>query len=159
MATRYVRVGCPYVVRGFDYDWVGLLWLDDLVWRDGRWKVNLSSVHETAWSKTRKAAKDEAKKGVLGPGTDALIERLASRDTGFCSAGRSRACTSGLRMRRHGITFCRCSREMVMGTDVDTTLQELREAAIAFRDERDWKQFHEPKDLALALGVDGKRAR
>ena len=30
------EVGCPYVVRGFDYDYVGVLWLSDLVWR-GRW--------------------------------------------------------------------------------------------------------------------------
>lgn len=28
------------------------------------------------------------------------------------------------------------------------------EALITFRDERDWKQFHNPKDLAIALGVE-----
>lgn len=33
---------------------------------------------------------------------------------------------------------------------MDEVLQKLRQ----FRDERDWKQFHNPKDLALALSVE-----
>ena len=33
----------------------------------------------------------------------------------------------------------------------DSTLSELTKLAIAFRDERDWKQFHNPKDMALSL--------
>jgi uncharacterized protein len=41
------EVGCPYAIRGFDYDYVGVLWLEDLVWRDGRWAVNLEHVHES----------------------------------------------------------------------------------------------------------------
>lgn len=46
------EVGCPYVVRGFDFDHVGVVWLSDLVWRDGRWEVNLDQVHESALKKT-----------------------------------------------------------------------------------------------------------
>ncbi|HYE59680.1 MAG TPA: nucleotide pyrophosphohydrolase [Candidatus Kapabacteria bacterium] len=30
-------------------------------------------------------------------------------------------------------------------------IQTLTEAILAFRDERDWKQFHTPKDMALSL--------
>lgn len=41
------EVGCPYTVRGFDFDYVGLLWLSDLVNRDGVWIVNPEHVHET----------------------------------------------------------------------------------------------------------------
>ncbi len=33
----------------------------------------------------------------------------------------------------------------------DATLSELTALAIKFRDERDWKQFHNPKDMALSL--------
>ncbi len=33
-------------------------------------------------------------------------------------------------------------------------IQELTEALIEFRNERDWEQFHNPKDLALALNVE-----
>jgi len=33
----------------------------------------------------------------------------------------------------------------------DATLAELTRLAIQFRDERDWKQFHNPKDMALSL--------
>jgi DUF2075 family protein len=32
------EVGCPYAVRGFDYDYVGILWLNDLLWRRSGWK-------------------------------------------------------------------------------------------------------------------------
>jgi uncharacterized protein len=40
------EVGCPYAVRGFDYDYVGILWLDDLLWRAGKWTIKYESVHE-----------------------------------------------------------------------------------------------------------------
>jgi NTP pyrophosphatase (non-canonical NTP hydrolase) len=33
-------------------------------------------------------------------------------------------------------------------------IQQLISQLVAFRDERDWKQFHNPKDLALALSVE-----
>lgn len=32
-----------------------------------------------------------------------------------------------------------------------TDWKEIQEKAIAFRDARDWKQFHNPKDVALSL--------
>lgn len=34
------------------------------------------------------------------------------------------------------------------------TLAALQAAAIRFRDERDWAQFHTPKDLALGLTIE-----
>jgi len=33
-------------------------------------------------------------------------------------------------------------------------LKELTQALLEFRDERDWAQFHNPKDLALALNIE-----
>jgi len=51
------EVGCPYVIRGFDYDYIGLLWLNDLVWRNYSWTVNLDNVHESAFPSTMKLAK------------------------------------------------------------------------------------------------------
>ena len=33
-------------------------------------------------------------------------------------------------------------------------MQEIIQALLKFRDERDWEQFHNPKDLALALNVE-----
>ena len=65
------EVGCPYVVRGFDFDYVGLLWCSDLVWRGDRWKVNLAEVHESAW----RLALSAARRGRDGA-EDAVIERL-----------------------------------------------------------------------------------
>jgi DUF2075 family protein len=42
------EVGCPYEIRGFDFDFVGLLWLDDIVWRKDRWMVDLSKTLDRA---------------------------------------------------------------------------------------------------------------
>jgi len=33
-------------------------------------------------------------------------------------------------------------------------IKNITEKLIAFRDERDWAQFHNPKDLALALNIE-----
>jgi len=35
-----------------------------------------------------------------------------------------------------------------------TQLQQLTELLTRFRDARDWKQFHNPKDLALAISIE-----
>lgn len=69
------EVGCPYVVRGFDYDYVGLVWLSDLVWRQDHWEVQLEHVFESAWTKTLAAAKREKKAGTRGPAHAELVSR------------------------------------------------------------------------------------
>jgi DUF2075 family protein len=56
-ADNLSQVGCPYVVRGFDFDYVGLLWFSDLVWRRNGWQSNLNHVHETAWRLSLSRAK------------------------------------------------------------------------------------------------------
>lgn len=33
-------------------------------------------------------------------------------------------------------------------------MKELREEIIKFRDERNWKQFHNPKDLAISISLE-----
>jgi NTP pyrophosphatase (non-canonical NTP hydrolase) len=35
-----------------------------------------------------------------------------------------------------------------------TTIASLTEKIIAFRDERDWLQFHNPKDMAAAIAIE-----
>jgi hypothetical protein len=70
------EVGCPYVVRGFDYDFLGVLWLKDLVWRNGRWMVNLDGVFETAWNISLGRARKEQRDGIIGPNTETIIHRL-----------------------------------------------------------------------------------
>jgi dCTP diphosphatase len=39
-------------------------------------------------------------------------------------------------------------------TDNATTIGEIKEALRAFARERDWEQFHNPKDVALALSIE-----
>ena len=37
---------------------------------------------------------------------------------------------------------------------MSATFEALQREAVRFRDERDWAQFHLPKDLALGLGIE-----
>ena len=36
----------------------------------------------------------------------------------------------------------------------ERSIDELQRICLNYRDERDWKQFHNPKDLALALAIE-----
>lgn len=66
------EVGCPYAVRGFDFDYVGVLWLGDLVFRNGRWEAALEHVHESGLARTLQLAQ----KG-LRPAYEELRKSLA----------------------------------------------------------------------------------
>ena len=55
------EVGCPYVVRNFDFDYVGLLWFSDLVWRTDKWVLQLGNVHETGISRMKSRAASNPK--------------------------------------------------------------------------------------------------
>lgn len=68
------EVGCPYVVRGFDYTYLGVLWLKDLIWRRDRWQFDLEHIHEVGLRLTCAAAKKE--KEHLGPASRELLRRL-----------------------------------------------------------------------------------
>jgi DUF2075 family protein len=74
-ANPLCEVGCPYVLRGFDFHYVGLLWLSDLVWRGDRWHVNLDQVHECAWRLPMAAARN-GKGRAKEEGTAEVIRRL-----------------------------------------------------------------------------------
>jgi NTP pyrophosphatase (non-canonical NTP hydrolase) len=41
-----------------------------------------------------------------------------------------------------------------MNSDSSTTIQTLKNLLRDFRDERDWKQFHDPKNLAEAISIE-----
>ena len=41
-----------------------------------------------------------------------------------------------------------------MAEDSTTTVADLREAVRKFVDERDWRQFHTPKNLAMSLAIE-----
>ena len=45
-------------------------------------------------------------------------------------------------------------RRLTMTSDRDTTLGELRDLVRAFVDERDWRQFHSPKNLSMSLAIE-----
>jgi DUF2075 family protein len=53
------EVGCPYVIRGFDFDYIGLLWFKDLYWRNNKWNVDLKKIFESTW----RIVLSDAKKG------------------------------------------------------------------------------------------------
>lgn len=68
------EVGCPYAVRGFDFDYVGLLWLGDLKWRDGKWTVDLENVFESGLLRHKQRAARENDRD--GPEHRKLIDKL-----------------------------------------------------------------------------------
>ncbi len=39
-------------------------------------------------------------------------------------------------------------------SDLDTRVGELRDVVRQFVDERDWRQFHSPKNLSMALAIE-----
>jgi dCTP diphosphatase len=47
-----------------------------------------------------------------------------------------------------------CGKIATMSSDSSTTIQSLKTLLRDFRDERDWKQFHDPKNLAEAISVE-----
>jgi hypothetical protein len=68
------EVGCPYAVRGFDFDYIGLIWLEDLMWRGGRWQVFPDAVHETGLKRMQGRAKVET--DPFGPHHAELLTRI-----------------------------------------------------------------------------------
>ena len=68
------EVGCPYAVRGFDFDYVGLLWLSDLKWRRDKWIADPTHIFERGISRLKKAARDE--RDPIGPHHQSLIRAL-----------------------------------------------------------------------------------
>jgi DUF2075 family protein len=73
-ADPFCEVGCPYAVRGFDYDYVGIIWLEDLIWVDGSWKAQTKFVKETGLTNLVSAAEKEL---VPGADTDELLIKVA----------------------------------------------------------------------------------
>ena len=71
------EVGCPYAVRGFDYDYIGILWLNDLLWRDEKMCVNPKAVEERGMSALTTAARREVRARTSGAAVTALLRRVA----------------------------------------------------------------------------------
>ena len=67
------EVGCPFAVRGFDYDYTGILWLNDLLWRHGHWTANLTAVHERGITNVVARARNE--RALRGPANAEVLQR------------------------------------------------------------------------------------
>lgn len=70
------EVGCTYAVRGFDFDYVGVLWLDDLRWRSDRWTVNPDAVHESGVMDLTRKVRRELKAGERGEAYTRLLDSI-----------------------------------------------------------------------------------
>lgn len=58
-----LEVGYPLTIRGFDFDYIGVLWLNDLIVRDGKWLISIKNTsYDKGPSSKRRAAVEEAKK-------------------------------------------------------------------------------------------------
>jgi hypothetical protein len=68
------EVGCPYAVRGFDFDYIGLLWLSDLKWTGAGWTTDPAYVFERGISRTVSRATAEGACG--GPAHAELLRAV-----------------------------------------------------------------------------------
>lgn len=53
------QVGCTYTAQGFEYDWNGVIFGPDLVWRGDRWVAARSSSKDPAFRSTSKVSDEE----------------------------------------------------------------------------------------------------
>jgi hypothetical protein len=60
----FAQVGCVYTAQGFEYDWNGVIFGPDLVWREDRWVVQ------------RNASKDPGLRGVDDAEADRLLRNV-----------------------------------------------------------------------------------
>ena len=42
----------------------------------------------------------------------------------------------------------------MINVDEETTIEELKKLVAKFRDERNWKKYHNPKDLAVSISIE-----
>lgn len=75
-ADPLCEVGCTYAVRGFDFDYLGLLWLDDLLWRGGHWVVPIANVHESGIRPLVRKAVAEGPLAPAGPHGVNVLEKV-----------------------------------------------------------------------------------
>lgn len=58
------QIGCIYTAQGFEYDWNGVIFGTDLVWREDRWVAQ------------PKASKDPALRGLSAAAADPLLRNV-----------------------------------------------------------------------------------
>jgi hypothetical protein len=51
LPESYEQVGSIYSVQGFEFDYIGVIWGEDLVWRGGRWVAQLDQNKDNAFKK------------------------------------------------------------------------------------------------------------
>ncbi len=99
----FAQVGCVYTAQGFEYDWAGVIYGEDLVWRNGRWVAQPGKSHDTAVKRAPLAEFDRAvrntykvllTRGMVGvllfstdPETQMMFERLVPSRVSAPSAG------------------------------------------------------------------------
>lgn len=75
--TIPATVGYPLTVRGRDFDHVGVIWGQDLLWRSGAWIGDARRDYGSDIPALAKAARAERDRGERGPATDEFTRTLA----------------------------------------------------------------------------------
>ena len=74
------EVGCPVIVRGFDYDHVGVLMLDDIFVRDNKWYINFNNIEEVG---VRNTLADAKKEQIAKNGKSVNLNSVEARVEGY----------------------------------------------------------------------------
>ena len=83
---------------------LGLLWLDDLLWRNGKWVVHLENVHESGIGVLVRQARKEGPIAPAGPRGANVLDKVRQAYRIF-SRERSRVCTCGCQTKKHDCTL------------------------------------------------------
>ena len=66
------EVGYPQEIRGWDFNYFGILWLDDLLWRNGRWGLRANLIEDRPFS-GKAPTKDDPDPLWVGPILDRAL--------------------------------------------------------------------------------------
>lgn len=61
----FEQVGCVYTAQGFEYDWSGVIFGPDLVWRDGNWVSLRAANRDPDFRSTKRVTDDEFRRLAL----------------------------------------------------------------------------------------------
>lgn len=79
------EVGCIYSVQGFEFDYVGVVWGPDLVWRDIRWEAQPAESFDTEMRQGRRPIQPDIALPLLKKAYRVLTSRAMRGCSIFCT--------------------------------------------------------------------------
>ncbi|MFL6238576.1 MAG: DNA/RNA helicase domain-containing protein [Actinomycetes bacterium] len=115
------QVGCVYTAQGFEYDYAGVIFGPDLVWRSGRWVAQPRASHDSA---VKRAAPEEFERAIRNT-YKVLLTRGLRGALLYSVDEETQAMLNGLALRRPDINFGAATFSVEVGDPTSRPLDEL----------------------------------